>query len=210
MQPSLATSHLYFFDFPIADALAISNSALRFLFYGSPHGAFGQQGDAAIPETRFLENYDGFKVSLEHLSNDPLDNNYEYNLVFLTKNTAKDLWIGSKRANNPELKKLTRRVHLGVRPSLQAKRYKTPFWVRFKKPIYLSIFDANIGDDNYVPSAFRQQFHNKFTGFLMRSEKGFPLVRTMFDAYGLKMVNRQEVQDRLDGNLQVVAYQTGR
>lgn len=207
MPPSTVSSQLYFFDFPIVDANAIANSALRFLFHGSPHGAFGNQSNLPIPETRYLENFDAFKVNLEHLSNDPLSDEFEYNLIFLSKRLAEDLWIGKKRSNNPELTKLTRRVQLGSEASLNAKRYKTPFWVRFRRPIYLSIFDSLIGDDNYVPTAFRQQFMNKFTGFLVRTEKGFPVVRTIFDAYGLAMTNRQEVEDPLDGPLQVVSYQ---
>lgn len=48
----------------------------------------------------------------------------------------------------------------------------------------------------------------KYTGFLTRTEKGYPLVRTVFDANGLAMATRQEVNDRLDGHLQVMSYRT--
>lgn len=204
---SPTTSYLpYFFDYPLVDAKAIANSAMRFLYFGSPHGAFGHNAISAIPETRVLEDFEAFKVSLAHLSKDPLSDDYEYNLVYFTESIAKDIWNVNRRSEHPEIRKITRRVQLNSRQSLSAKRYKTPLWVRFHRPIYMSLFEAKIGDDNYVPPEFIQEFNSKYVGFIMRTKKDFPLVRTMFEAYGLTMGTRQEVRDRLDGNLQVTSY----
>ncbi|MFC5049430.1 hypothetical protein ACFPK9_02185 [Rubritalea spongiae] len=203
MHSPFSPSQLYFFDYPLVDAKAIANSALRLLYYGTTHGAFGA---TSIPETRYLEHFDAFKITLEHLSNDSLSEDFEYNLVFFTKPIAMDIWLMKNRAELSEIKKLTRRVHLGTQPSLRAKRYKTPFWIKYTRPIYMSLFDVKVGDDNYVPPAFTHQFNTKYSGFVMRTQKGYPLVRTMFDAYGLTMGTRQEVHDRLDGDLQVMSY----
>ncbi|MGJ8673608.1 hypothetical protein [Rubritalea sp.] len=202
----MSPSHLYFFDYPLIDAKAIANTALRFLYYGSAHGAFGRSATNSIPKTRNLDTFDAFKITLTHLSKDPLSDDFEYNLVYFSNTIAKDLWLVSNRSEHPELRKVTRRVHLGNQQSLNAKRYKTPFWVRFTRPIYLSIFEQKIGDDNYVPPIFCQEFHAKYTGFIMRTKKDYPLVRTMFDAYGLEIGTRHEVHDRLDGDLQVISY----
>lgn len=200
------SSKLYFFDYPLVDAKAIANSALRLLYFGSTHGAFGRNAISSTPETRNLANFEAFKITLEHLSNDPLSEDYEYNLIYLAQPIAKDLWHSSLRAQHTEIRKLTRRVQLNSRQSLNAKRYKTPFWVKFTRPIYMSIFEANMGDDNYVPPSFAQQFNSKYVGFLMRTKKNYPLVRTVFNAYDLTMGTRQEVCDHLDGDLQVISY----
>lgn len=202
-------SHIeqFFFDFPLIDVNAIANSAMRLIYHGSTHGAFGAFGSGnARLEPLDLGKYDAFKISLEHLSVDPLTDGYQYSLVYFSNDLSDNLWNGKKRDASPALKEISRRVLLAESPSLNAKRYRTPFWVKFQKPIYITRYDNALAHDNQVPQEYLQRFLDNYQGFLMRTENDYPLVRNIFDAYGLKLEERREVLDTLDGHLQVHAY----
>lgn len=198
----------FFFDYPLIDAHAIACSALRLICHGSTHGVFGAYGATAAQTALDLESIEAFKISLARLSNDALTDQYEYSLVYVTKELSEHLWSGEKRALAPDVKKLTRRVHLNETASLEAKRYKTPFWVRSLRPIYLAKYDIESLSDHYVSDSYHHKFHQKYQGFLMRSEVNYPVVRNIFEAYGLEMTNRREVKDDLDGNLEILSYTT--
>ena len=197
----------FFFDVPLVDVNAIAHSAMRLIYHGSTHGAFGSFGSQnARIEPLDLDKCDAFKISLDHLSVDPLAEGYQYSLVYLNDTLSENLWNGKKRDASPALKELTRRVQLAESPSLSAKRYRTPFWVKFQKPIYIARYDSALAHSSQVPEEYQQRFLNKYQGFLMRTEKDYPLVRTIFEAYGLKLEERRDVLDHLDGHLQVLAY----
>ena len=199
----------FFFDYPLIDAHAIACSALRLICHGSIHGVFGSYGSTTTKDQALdLEKIDAFKISLARLSNDALTDQFEYSLVYVTKELSEHLWDGEKRALAPDVKSITRRVHLNETASIEAKRDKTPFWVRSLRPIYLAKYDIENLSDHYIPDAYNHQFHEKYQGFLMRSEVNYPVVRNIFEAYDLEMTNRRKVKDVLDGDLEILSYTT--
>lgn len=198
----------YFFDYPLADAHSIAFTALKFIYHGSEKGAFGYGATRTAGKRIDLDEVEAFWINLQHLSSPPLSDDFEYSLVFVSKKLSDHLWLGEKRTLSPDLKKLTRRVVLADQPSLTAKRYKTPFWVKFSRPVYLAKFEDNILNDHYIPHDYYKQFHRKYQGFLMRSENDYPLVRNLFEAYGLELTDRREMESTTPDALQVLAYST--
>ncbi|MFC4994395.1 hypothetical protein [Rubritalea tangerina] len=200
-------SEKYFFDYPIVDANALTYSALKLLFHGSTHGAFGAYGSLNARRGPIdLVKIEALKVSLTYLTSTPLSDEYAYHLVFFNKDFSHTLWDGKSLDKSKHIKDITRRVRLGAEPSLSAKRYRDPFWVKFQKPIYLAQFPSPLHNELSVPAHYRALFENKFDGFLMRSEHDYPLVRNLIEASGLKLGARREVSDELDGDLQVHCY----
>lgn len=206
--PYIMPNRKFFFDYPLADVNGIACAAMRLIYHNSAQGSFsGGKAHSDSHTALDLDTKEAFKISLEHLSSDPLSEDFEYNLIYLNQDMSEHIWEGAKRGESKDLQKLTRRVQLGEFASLEAKRYKTPFWVRFQRPIYIALCDEFLHNDHYVPQAYYEKFHNKFHAFLMRTEVGYPLVRTIFDAYGLKMSERREVCDNQRRGLQVLAYE---
>jgi len=192
----------FFFDFPLVDANTIAFSSLRLVYHGSTHGAFGLKRSPLD-----LREVDAIKISLNHLSTDPLSDEYEYNLIYLNDSLSEAVWNGQKRDNTPALMKITRRVLLAASPSLNAKRFRTPFWVKFTKPIYLARYNKVLIDDNTIPVDYLRDFHNKYQGFLTRTKKGYPLVRNTLESLGLKTSDRRYVKDSQEEEISIICYQ---
>ena len=200
------SSENFFFDFPIVDVNAIACSALRLIYHGSTHGAFGASSTKRPPLD--LGQIDAFRISLEHLTTAPLSDEYEYSLVYLNARLSEIIWDGKMRDQSSSLMKITRRVVLAKSASLNAKRYRTPFWVKFQKPVYLARYNKRLVINNCIPVEYVESFHNKYQGFLMRSKKGYPLMRNTLKASSTPLRDRSYLSDSMDSELRVVSYQS--
>ena len=200
------TSEKFFFDFPIVDVNAIACSALRLIYHGSTHGAFGVSTTKRPPLD--LTKIDAFRISLEHLTTEPLSDEYEYSLVYLNDTLSEIIWDGKMRDKNSRLPEITRRVVLAESASLNAKRYRTPFWVKFQKPVYLARYNKLLVINNCIPVEYVESFHKRYQGFLMRSKKGYPLIRNTLKASGIPLSDRSHLSDSMDSDLRVVSYQS--
>lgn len=198
----------YFFDYPLVDVNAIACAALRMIYLNSSHGAAsGIALGGARQKPLDLDKEEAFKISLEHVSVRALSDEFEYNLVYLNHQMSEHIWEGRKREGSEDLRSLTRRVHFGEAASLAAKRYKTPFWVRFQRPIYIARCDDFLSNDHYVPQKYYAAFHHKFHAFVMRTELGYPLVRHLFEASGLRLSARRVISSGWRQGLRVLSYE---
>ncbi|MFC4995275.1 hypothetical protein [Rubritalea tangerina] len=196
----------YFFDYSTLDACSTLSSAVKLLYHGSSHGAFGVQSEARARTFPLdIERISAIKVSLKHLSSSALAEGHEYNLLLVDDVLADALWENKVRNHLPALKEITRRVKLGGAASLKAKRYKEPIWVRFQKPIYIVQYTPFLVQDMSIPQAYRDLLKEKFRGFLVRTAPQYPAVTQIVEASGFELLARREIKDVYDDQA-VVCY----
>ena len=192
----------YFCDLLMADIKAISCSAARFIYHGSTHGPFGKL-DSHVQSVD-MNKIDVFRVSLEHLSTDPLSNAYDYYLVYVSKSFYEKIWHGCRAKDIPGLKHISDEVRLSDTAKLSS--HLPLFWRKKESSITLSEFQDEIAMDNYVPNDYCHAFRQKFSGILMRTKNDCNLLSLLLEAHGLKLVDNREVCDEYDGTLKVDSF----
>ena len=192
----------YFCDLLMADINAISCSAARFLYHGSTHGPFGKGGQQL--QSVDMKDIDAFRVSLEHLSTDPLSDAYDYHLVYVAKSAYKQIWHGCKKHKIPGMKHISDEIRLSDTAKLTS--HIPLFWSKKESSITLSEYRDDIAMDHYIPDAYRYAFQQKFSGILMRTKNDCRLLWLLLEAHGLKVVDHREVCDEYDGKLKVDCF----
>lgn len=185
MQPP--TAH-YFFDLPFSDIASNVCDALRILYYGSLEGAFGQKMNDWVD----LEQIDVIKIPVIHRFLKPIPDEYVYDLVFYDKSISDSLWNLEERQKQAELRSLTRRVSFNKKKSHLARRILDNLFIKpGNHPIYFTKYEGLIHPDNYVPLSYHAQLGKKFDAYIMRSNRDFPLVRSLCRAQGLHLAKRR-------------------
>ncbi|MFC4994394.1 hypothetical protein [Rubritalea tangerina] len=194
----------FFCDLPLADINAITCSANRFLYHGSPHGVFGKMTTSKRHVD--IHEIDAFRVKLEHLSSDPLDDQYQYHLVYISKDIYQQVWKGCKKRQIPGMRKFVSETKL----SADAKTH--PFGpgnflhLSDDKPIVFSPYEESHTSDNYVPNHYQATLRSKFESILLRTKSECRLFFQLLQAHGLKVVDQLETTDEFDGNLKVECF----
>lgn len=196
--------HLFFCDLPLVDINAISCSAARLIYHGSAHGAFGKLATAYAPIN--LHSVEAFHIRLEHLSSDPLSQDFAYHLVYLSKEIYATLWKGNKKKGIPAMKKMATHIHISKSPELQPKPDGHLFGTPSYKALTLTEYNDYTAIDNYVPLDYSIAFKDKFRGFILRTKSECDLLWKLMEAHGLGLVDQRAVKDSYDGDLQVQCY----
>ena len=178
----------FFFDLPLSDVYGIGCSALRLIYHGSEAGAFGSRTKNAIN----LDHVQAFQISLKHRTVAALSEEYSYYLVYYRKDLGVNLWNNRFRKGCPTLRKLTRRVKFSSKPSLIPNRVRQ-FYIKSNRPVHVAQYHRRVPTDDNVPPEYIEDFGDHFEGFLMRCQKGYPLVGSLFDAQGLTLSERRDV-----------------
>lgn len=141
-----------------------------------------------------LDHVQAFQISLKHRTVDPLSEDYQYYLVYYRKDLGVNLWSNRFRKGCPTLRRLTRRVKLGSKPSIVPKRVRQ-FYIKSNRPVHIAQYHRRVPTDDNVPREYVQDFGDHFEGFLMRCKQGFPLVTSLFEAQGLSLSDRRDVHN---------------
>ena len=185
---SVYLQQTFFFDLPLSDVYGVGCSALRLIYHGSESGAFGNKTKNAID----LDCVQAFQISLKHRTVETLSEEYHYYLVYYRKSLGVNLWNNRFRKGCPILRKLTRRVKFSSKPSSIPNRIRR-FYIKSNRPVHIAQYHSEVPTDDNVPPEYIQDFGDRFEGFLMRCTKGYPLVRSLFDAQGLELSERRDV-----------------
>ncbi len=186
----------------MADVNAISCSAARFLYHGSTHGPFGKL-DSHL-QSIDMEELDAFRVSLEHLSTNPLSDTYDYHLVYVARSAYQKIWHGCKKQKIPGMKHISDEIKLS--DTVKSTSHTPLFWSKKEASITLSEYRNEIAMDHYIPDDYRHAFQQKFSGILMRTKSDCRLLWLLLEAHGLKVVDHREVSDEYDGRLKVDCF----
>jgi len=178
----------FFFDLPLSDVYGVGCLALRLLYYGCEEGAFGRNCKNPVD----LEGVQAFQISLKHRTVYPLSDDYEYHLVYYRKELGLNLWSGKQRKGHPKLRKLTRRVKLSLRPTLEPNRLRQ-FYIKSNRPVHVAQYGSKVPTDHSVPDEYIEKFGELFEGFLVRTKKGYSLGESLFEAQGLAFDERRDV-----------------
>lgn len=196
----------YFFDLAMADVNAISSSASRLLYHGSTHGAFGSYGFKAPTNSVDLHSIGAFSVSLEHLSNFPLSEEYDYQILYLSERIYSNLWNGCKKRNIPALKSLAYQARFATEAQLKPKTQRVFFSGQQSRTIAITPYDEGFNIGHHVPNEYSAAAKEIFKGFLLRSKKECTQLYALLESHGLKIVEQRNVLDDYDGFLQVRCY----
>ena len=178
----------YFFDLPISDIARNVCDALRILYHGSLEGVFGQKMNERVD----LERIDVIKIPVIHRSTKPISDLYDYNVVFYDKSIAGSLWDSEDREKQAELRALTRRVSLNAEKGHLARRILDNLFIKpDNHPVYFAKHEGIIPPDNCVPLCYHAQLGKRFEAYIMRSNRDFPLVRSLCRAQGLDLAKRR-------------------
>lgn len=182
------SSRFYFFDLPMGDIYSSACAAYRLLYFGSEQGFFGSGRVDAVN----LDSTAAIRIKLGHRTAQPLSDLYDYSLVYYRNDLGQKLWSPRYRDKYTDLVSMTRRVKLNRAPSLKAKHFNL-FALPGRRPVHVARFDVTLPQDNYVPLEYVTKLNSNFTGFLMRSERDFPLVRSLFESMNLELESRRDV-----------------
>ena len=191
----------YFFELLVSDVPRVVLHGLNVLYHGSSDGAFGLGSGKAD-----LSQIQAIKINISHTSCPFLSSDYEYNVVFYSRELADLIWNSSSRKKKSELRALTRRVSLSSQKSLLARRIIDNLFIQSRRPIYFAKFEERIQPDYNVPLAYHQQLFSQFEGYLMRCPCDFPLVRSLFQAQGLDLVERRLASQHTATSELIVTY----
>ncbi|SHJ77094.1 hypothetical protein SAMN02745181_2564 [Rubritalea squalenifaciens DSM 18772] len=195
------SSHQYFYDLPLGDVYSSTCSAFRLLYFGSELGTFSSTRTKAVD----LNHTAAIRIKLSHYSQKPLSEAYDYSLVYYRADLSHKLWHPKLRDKHADIIRMTRRVKYCSQPSLNASRVNL-FAIPGNRPIKIAEYDEVIPKDNYVPLHYIEKLHQNFKGFLMRSPKDFPLVRTLFDSMDLSLDSKREVTNPSSKAQDVIIY----
>ena len=190
----------------MADINAISSSANRLIYHGSAHGPFGGYGFKSPVSCLDLDSISVLKVSLEHLSNFPLSDDYDYQIIYLDKQVYEALWNGSKKNKIPGLKNLTNQACLHSQANLKPKTQKIFLSAQKNRSISVTPYEQEQCLSCYIPEDYYADFKEKFKGLLVRTKKECSQLCRLLEAHGLKIIEQREVLDDVDGNLQIACY----
>ena len=160
----------YFFDIPLSDIYGTGCSALNLLYHGNEHGAFSTPHKKAID----LSHERAIQITLSHRSSRALSDEFDYSLVYYQNDIADHLWNNAFRSHDSPLKKMTRRVSLNKEAELSPHRLRH-WYLKSGHPIYIAKYGHVVPREESVPASYRQEFKERFEGFLMRMPKGFGL-----------------------------------
>lgn len=194
----------YFFDFPVSDIARNVCDALRILYHGSLDGAFGPKMNEQVD----LERLHVIKIPVIHQSMKPISDLYDYNLVFYDKPISGSLWDLEDREKQAELRALTRRVSFNAEKSHLARRILDNLFIKQDNhPVYFARYEEMIPRDNCVPPSYHAQLRERFDAYIMRSNRDFPLVRSLCRAQGLDLAKRQFAREsRSSSHRPIVTY----
>jgi hypothetical protein len=194
----------YFFDFPFSDIAGNVCDALRILYHGSLEGPFGQKMNEWVD----LGQLDVIKIPAIHRLFSPASDEYVYDLGFYDKSISDSLWDEEKRQKQAELRALTRRVLFNTQKSHLARRIMDNLFIKpGNHPIYFAKYEGVIHPDHYVPLSYHAQLSKRFDAYIMRSNRDFPLVRSLCRAQGLHLDKRRFSRESpLSTNRPIVTY----
>lgn len=195
------SSSSYFFELLVSDVPRVILHGLNVLYHGSLDGAFGHGSDEVD-----LSQIQAIKINISHTSCPFLSSDYEYNVVFYSRELADSIWNSASREKKSELRALTRRVSLSSQKGLLARRIIDNLFIQSRRPIYFTKFDERIQPDYSVPLAYHRQLFNEFESYLMRCPCGFPLVRSLFQAQGLDLIERRLTRQQTATSELIVTY----
>lgn len=199
--------HSYFFDLALSDINAIACSASRLLFHGSTHGAFGSFGHRKPEASVDLSAVDAISVKLEHLSNFPLSDEFDYKILYLRRHCYDSLWKGSYRTKVKGLKDLACIARLSPKAALTPKTQRVFLVSVSNRPVAIAPYDYDISCCHYLPDEYCATLKHEFKAILVRTKKANTAkFNLLLSAHGLKTTSVREATDGYDGNLTVRCY----
>jgi len=191
----------FFFDLPLADVYSSACTALRLIYHGSEEGVLTRNNKKTID----LGAVKAFQITLKHRSVTALSDRYDYSLIYYPRVFGEGFWTAKFRQGCPTLRKITRRVKFTGKPSLKPKRVRF-FYIKSNRPVHVAKYGGAVPADNYVPLDYLEKFDERFSGFLMRSPKNFPLLANLFSAQGLAVGDLRKVSSGSKDSPEVRAY----
>lgn len=195
------SSKQYFFDLPLSDVYSQTCASFRLLYFGSEDGFFGSKRNNFVN----LDTTAAIRIKLTHQSTKPLTDTYEYSLVYYRSELGDKLWHPKERHKHESIVNLTRRVKYNDAPAVTA-RSVSLFNFPTVRPVKIAEYDEIVPQDNYVPLAYIEKLHNNFKGFLMRTEKNYPLVRNIFECMDLSLDSKIEMNHPSPKSPDVIIY----
>lgn len=197
----MKSSDKFFFDLPLCDVYSMTCAAFRLLYFGSEDGFFGSKRSNFVN----LDTTAAIRIKLTHQSTKPLTDTYDYSLVYYRAELSDKLWHPKERHKHESIVNLTRRVKFNSEPSTTAKGVSL-FQFPTVRPVKIAEYDEIVPQDNYVPVTYIDKLHNNFKGFLMRTEKDYPLVRNIFECMDLTLESKREMNHPSPKSPDVIIY----
>ena len=195
----------YFFDLPVSEVSRSVCDALRILYHGSLDGIFGTPMNDRVN----LNEVKAIKIAILHLSSGAASDQFEYNLVYYSKELSDSLWDLECREKQAELRALTQRVSLNSEKSHLAKRILNSLFIKPDPmicPVYFAKYEGQIPHDNYVPLDYHRKLPGLFDGYLMRCNRDFPLIRSLFHAQNIDLAKRHFSRDPNHCSRPIITY----
>lgn len=190
----------YFYDLSLIDARGELTSALTVLHYGNEIGAFAGPDKTTIN----LDTVFAVEVDLTAYASSP-DGEHSYALMFFERNWDHEVWQEKLLEKRKNLKAVTTRVTLTADMTNNPSHEHHLFTASNR---YIDFADyPDLAMSHCVPAEYVEKFNKRFKGYLMRSERKFADVRSIFKKYQLADVvdHNYDVND-LHEHVKVSAY----
>lgn len=190
----------YFYDLSLVDARGELSSALSVLYYGNEMGAFC----GPDKKTLNLDMVFAIEIDLTVYAAAP-DGIHSYSLVFLERNWDHEVWEERILESNHSLKAVTTRVTLTSEMTDCPSHKHHLFTFRNRYIDFVEYPDLAVS--NCVPASYVVAFNERFVGYLMRSERSFSDVRSIFKKYQLEdVVNHGLDSNDLEEHVKISAF----
>jgi hypothetical protein len=196
-------THKYFCDLAVADINAFACAAQRLLCHGSIHGAFGKGGVARLAPIS-LSSVDVFTVSLEHLSSDPLSDEYDYHLVYIGASMYKKVWSGAQASEAPALSKVC--VQRALADNARAPIPKRSLLERKSREFVACEYPVEWGVDHYIQDAHRVVLLSNFKAFVVRTDRKTANLGQLLCDHSMRVAQERVVNDLFDGQMQLLCF----
>ena len=194
-------SYQYFCDLALADINAFACAAQRLLCFGSIHGAFGSTGGHKPID---LSTLDVFTVSLEHLSSDPLSDEYDYHLLYVSAGMYKKVWSGAQASEAPALSKVC--VQRSFARDARAPIPKRSLLERKSREFVAAEYAIENGIDHYIPDAHRVKLLSHYKAFVVRTDRQTADLAQLLQDHSMWMKHDVLVQDVFDGEMRLQGF----
>lgn len=178
---------LFFFDLPLSDVYGVGCAAMDLIYYGSVKGVFGATKKNSVE----LGDVDAFLIPLKHRTQEPLSDEFDYDLIYYRREIGRHLWNHQMLSKSGGGKvKWIRRVGFSSQPSLQPSRLRR-FFIKSNRPLHVKRCRHFVPSDDCIPADYIDAFNEQFAGYLVRSVRGAGSVEKLMDDQGLTMTARR-------------------
>lgn len=195
--------HQFFCDLAVADINAFACATQRLLCHGSIHGAFGK-GTIAKQRHIELSSLDVFTVSLEHLSTEPLSDEYDYHLLYVSAGMYKKVWSGTQVSEAPCLSKVC--VQRAFANEARTPIPKRSLLERRSREFVATEYPIEWGVDHYIADSYRAQLLSHYKAYVVRTDRQTANLGKLLCDHSMRIKYDMVVNDMYDGEMSVLGF----